>query len=225
MKIDPYKHKERYLDWKEKVKSKGIKGLSQKNSNILIQYIFDMEVGINIASGSVKGGRSHIRLNNLKQRMVFLAKKFKERHNLDLEDLTEDVLFSFFNDMRNGTLQKKNGGTYKSVGDYVKIFKAFWHWYIKIKGKQGIEIKDISKDLDASNNKPKWVYLTENQVRQLYDSAKYKYKVLIMFLFDTGIRAPTELINLKVSDLYNDLKELHIRDKISKTFGRNISRI
>jgi len=43
-----------------------------------------------------------------------------------------------------------------------------------------------------------------------------------MFLFDTGIRSPTELINIKVSDLYNNFKELHIRDEISKTFGRKI---
>ena len=43
-----------------------------------------------------------------------------------------------------------------------------------------------------------------------------------MFLFDTGIRSPTELMNIRVSDLYNDFKELHIRDEISKTFGRKI---
>jgi len=43
-----------------------------------------------------------------------------------------------------------------------------------------------------------------------------------MFLFDSGIRAPTELVNLKVSDLYNDCKEVNIRDEISKTFGRRI---
>jgi len=44
----------------------------------------------------------------------------------------------------------------------------------------------------------------------------------MMFLFDTGIRSPTELVNIKVSDLYNDCKELNIRDEISKTFGRRI---
>ena len=44
----------------------------------------------------------------------------------------------------------------------------------------------------------------------------------MMFLFDTGIRAPTELVNIKVSDLYNDGKELMIREETSKTFGRKI---
>jgi integrase len=44
----------------------------------------------------------------------------------------------------------------------------------------------------------------------------------MMFLFDTGIRAPTELMNVKVSDLYNECKELNIREETSKTFGRRI---
>lgn len=68
------------------------------------------------------------------------------------------------------------------------------------------------------------VYLTEQQVRQLCNKAKYEYKILIMFLFDSGIRSPTELINIKVSDLYKDCKELHIREEIVKkgSFGRRI---
>ncbi len=43
-----------------------------------------------------------------------------------------------------------------------------------------------------------------------------------MFLFDTGIRAPTELMNVQVSDLYNNCKEVQIREETSKTFGRRI---
>ena len=37
-----------------------------------------------------------------------------------------------------------------------------------------------------------------------------------------GVRAPSELINIKISDFHNDFKEVHIRDEISKTFGRRI---
>ena len=46
MKIDPYKHKEKYLDWKEKVKD-GIDGISKQNSDIILRYISDMENGLN----------------------------------------------------------------------------------------------------------------------------------------------------------------------------------
>ena len=69
IKIDPYKHKERFLKWKERVKD-GIPNINKENSSIIIQYINDMEKGINITSSNVKGSRSYIRLNSLKERFI-----------------------------------------------------------------------------------------------------------------------------------------------------------
>ena len=75
MKLDPWKHKEKYLKWKNGIEGVGyIKGISKANSDLVLRYIFDMEVGINVSAKSVKGARSYIRLNNLKQRMIFLSK-------------------------------------------------------------------------------------------------------------------------------------------------------
>jgi len=155
-----------------------------------------MEMGLNVAVCTKKGSRSYVRLNS--------------------------QVHKFFTGMRNGTILKKDKKPYKSTADFVKIFKSFWHWWQKINKKQGIEILDITADLDTSYDKPEWVYLTEEQVKKLCENTTYKYKVFIMFLFDSGIRAPTELMNIKVSDLYNDCKEVNIRDEISKTFGRRI---
>lgn len=225
MKIDIYKHKERYLNWKKKFENSDIEDISKNNSDIIKRYIFDMENGINISVMSAKGSRSYIRLNNLKQRLIFMAKGFEERVNSNLEDLKEEEVFKFFNGMRNGEIKRKDGKEYQSVADFVKIFKAFWHWHMKVNRKSGNEIPDITKDLDTSTKKPKWVYLNEKQVKKLCDNAKYDYKVLIMFLYDSGIRSPTELVNIKVSDLYNNCKELNIREDISKTFGRRIKLI
>lgn len=224
MKIDPYKQKEKYVSWKEKIDDVGIiEGISRKNSDLILKYIFDMEVGINISSKSVKGSRSHIRLNNLRQRMVFLAKKIEEYYETDcILNLKEKEIVQLFSKMRSGEIKRLDGGVYKSVVDYVKVFKSFWHWHMKVNRKNGIDIDDITIDLDCSKNKPQWVYLSEEQVRYLWENVKYDYKVLIMFLFDTGIRAPTELMNIKVSDFINDFKELNIRDEVSKTFGRRI---
>jgi len=220
MKIDPYNHKVKYCNWKEKSKS-GISEISNENSDIILQYLSDMEKGINIAQSSVKGSRSYIRLNSLKDRMTLFAKKFKELYDLArITDITEEQLMSFFSDMKSGEIKKKDGKTYISVDTYAKIFKAFWHWWIKFNKKKGIEVIEITQDLDTKQDKPKWVYLTEEQVKTLADRAKYEYKVLIWFLFDTGIRAPTELINIRVADLYNNCKEIHVREEISKTFGR-----
>ena len=222
MKIDPYKNKERYLNWKEKT-TEAIPNLTEYNSDIIKQYLSDMENGINIAVTNKKGARSYVRLNALRQRLVFLVKQFEIRFKFyKVTDITEERLFSFFAEMRNGKIRRKDKKKYKSVQDYVKIFKAFWHWHQKVNRKNKIEIPDITIDLDTSGTKPEWVYLNEKQVKTFYNKAKYEYRVLIMFLFDSGIRSPTELINVKVSDLYSNCKELHIREEISKTFGRKI---
>jgi len=222
MKIDPYKHKERYLAWKEKY-TQGIAGISKENSNLALQYLENMESGINIALGSVKGSRSYSRLLSLKNRMIFFSKKFKESYNLDdITKIKEEQLIGFFSSLKRGTIKREDGCDFKSVDTYAKVFKAFWHWWMKSNKKKGIEINDITLDLDTKQEKPDWVYLTEEQVKKLCDNAKFEYKILIMFLFDTGIRAPTELFNVKVSDLFNDFKELNIREETSKTFGRRI---
>lgn len=223
MKIDPYKHEERWFNWKIKV-SNGIPKINKTNSKLILNYLNDMEQGLNISTKNKKGARSYPRLNNLKQRMIFLTKEFESRFKIEsLSEVTEKQLHEYFNAMRKGEIKTKDGKVYKSVADYVKIFKAFWHWHMKVtKKKTKKRIDDLTEDLDTRTEKPKWVYLDEEQVRKLIDNARYDYKVLMMFLFDTGIRAPTELMNIRVSDLFNDCKELQIRDEISKTFGRKI---
>lgn len=220
--VDPYKIKEKYLNWKRKT-DLGISEISKFNSDLIKQYLYDMENGMNVSSATKKGSRSYVRLNVLRQRMVYMVKELEKRLNLTrLTDITESQLFGFFGDMRKGVITRQDGMIYKSIKDFVKDFKAFWHWYQKISKKAGMEIVDITLDLDTSAEKPKWVYLTEEQVRKMARIASYNYQVLIWFLFDSGIRAPTELMNIKVSDFYNEFKEVQIREETSKTFGRRI---
>lgn len=78
MKFDPYKHKERYLTWKNSL-GENIQGISKENFKIFLEYLFDIEQGLNVASGSKKGSRSYIHLNNLRQRVLFLLRNFEER--------------------------------------------------------------------------------------------------------------------------------------------------
>ncbi len=222
MKRSAIDHEERYLSWKENNKSR-INDISKLNSDIILKYINDMEYGLNIGKSSRKGGRSYNRLYNLQQRMVFVTKKFESVYGIqDLTKTEERHLHEFFTGMRTGVIKRVDGRTYKDPANFVKIFKAFWHWWQKVNRKKGVEIYDITQDLDTTVDKPKWVYLTEKQIKHLNNNAQYFYKILIMFLFDTGIRAPSELINIKVSDFQNNFKELAIRDEISKTFGRRI---
>jgi len=224
MKIDPYNHKGSLARWKDRVRELGgIPDISRQNSEIILKYLTDMELGINTSLSSKKGARSFIRLNTIRLRITFLAKKFKDLLGVDdMIQLTEQQLCSFFVDMRNGIIRRQDGRRYKATRDFVKTFKAFWHWYQKVARKAGEAVDDITVYLDTSREKPEWVYLNEEQVRIFADNCNSKYKTIAMFLFDTGIRAPTELMNIKVSDLSQDFKELNIREEISKTFGRRI---
>jgi integrase len=71
-----------------------------------------------------------------------------------------------------------------------------------------------------------FVYLTIDDVKKIANASKFYYKTLMWFMFDSGIRSPTELMNVRCSDL-EQMKdsnnfELNIRDEVSKTFGRRI---
>ena len=189
MKIDPYKHQEKFLNWKQKTKD-GVSGISKTNSDIILRYISDMENGLNVSSKSVKGPRSCIRLNNLRQRMIFLAKKIEQHCGINLPDISEEQIIKFFNAMRNGTIKRIDGKCYQSVVDFVKPFKAFWHWHIKVNKKKDIKITDITEDIDASNPKPRWVYLSDEQARKLCNNAKPEYKTQSCFCMTPVYEAP-----------------------------------
>lgn len=224
MKIDPYNNEKLYNNWKESIENKDLLGISKANSNLTKHFLRDMETGMNVALGSKKGSRSYGRLRALKAKIIFFSKQFKEHFNLNLiTNVEEEQLHILFTDMRNGKLRKKNNEVFKAPHHYVKVFKAFWHWHMKVQKKKGKLIQDITVDLDTTGEKPKWVYLSEEDVRKLWDNAQYEYKILLMFLFDSGIRAPTELSNVRISDFYEDFKKLAIREETSKTFGRKIN--
>src|SRR3989344_136385 len=166
MKVDSLKQKEKYLKWKESAKD-GIPNLSKENSDLFLRFLHDWENGLNIPLGNKKGGRSYIRLNSLRDRLIFFDKMFKQHFNINsIINITEQQLFVFFNKMRSGEIKKSDGKEYKSVADYVKTFKTFWHWYMKVNRKEGREIIDITTDLDSRRDKPKWVYFTEEEIKK-----------------------------------------------------------
>lgn len=218
MKIDPYKHKERWDRWISKVDKEGIKDLSKYNSDLIIQYLKDMAMGINISNKSKKGARSHIRLNHLQQKLIFIVRLLEKEGIKDVRKTTETQIHKLFQDMRNGIIRKIDGGVYKSAGDYVKNFKGFWHWYQKISKE---EIKDITGDLDTRGEKPKFIYFDKDLFDKILSKASYDLKIVLILAFDTGMRV-TELMNIRVSDFLKDYTELNIREETSKTFGRRI---
>lgn len=214
---DPYKNKQRYERW-----DKQLPGATEADTPAILQYLEDMEDGKNI--GGPKGSRSPVRLMALKSRMTTLSRFADEHFKKTLLTITQDELHRLFKDMRTGKLKKSNGQSYLAVADYVKAYKSFWHWHQRRERKNGNHLLDITVDLDSSRDKPHFNYLTQDQIKLLGDAAKYEYRVLVWFLYDSGMR-PTEMYNVRVCDLDFTKEEAigcNIRPETSKTFGRKI---
>lgn len=220
--IDPYNHKERYHRARNAKTS--LSGIQSTDREIIVRLLEDFELGRNV-NGS-KGQRSYTRLNTLRSRLKRISQLLFEQYGKGLTTTEDKELMQLFGDMRSGTITKPNGKPYKAVADYIKIYKTFWHWYMKTRKKDGHRLPDITEDLTTTREKPKFNYFTFDNMKSMAEKARYEYRVLMWFLFDSGIRAPTELMNVKVKDLQEDGKtgnyQLHIRDETSKTFGRKI---
>jgi len=219
-KVDPHNRLKRFEDWK----NSDIKDVSPQNAKHLKDFILDLETGLN--TGGDKGARSPARLlANISQvkRVMKLAEQFYKIK--DITKLKEEQLHKIVLDIQQGKIKKENGKAYNFAGDLIKRFKTFWHWYMKVNKKKGVEVLDITADLKGESSKAAtFVYFTKEQLEKLVKEADrdLELKTFMVFLYDTGIRSPTEALNTRVSDFSPDYKHLSIRDEISKTFGRKI---
>ena len=218
---DPYHSKERL----EYLLQKGFETFSLKDKPIVMQYINDMRSGRNV-NGS-KGQRGNIHLCTLFSRLIRFSEIIKQVYNKSMIELTADELHTTFNDMKEGKIKKNFGhGAYKSVHDYIKIFKAFWHWYQKVQRQKGIDIPDTTIDLSGTaERKPEFIYFTFESLKKLMMRAKYDMGVFFLYKFDAGDRV-TESLNIKKKDIIDlgngEPLKVCIREETSKTFGRTI---
>jgi integrase len=231
MKRDLRNDEARYNIWLKEVKNIGILNLSQKNSDFIIQHIEDMEAGRNINRRSKTGRRGYNTLNTRKSWLITIFKNLEKKGIKDITKITEKQIHDFFDDVKKGIIKKQNGGIYgKSVRDQIKAFRALWNWYMKAQrklynetnGKKGKLIIDITEELSADKNGDDFVYFTLEQLKKMMPYFSKEEQVRLLFMFDTIIRSPTELMNVKVSDIHDDFEQLTIRDEVAKTYGRTI---
>ena len=233
-KKDVFQHRKRYENWKKKVVITGVIGVSKNNSETLLRYIFDMEIGANVSRKNKKGARSYARLNGLKQRISQIMRMIEERGIKNIVDIDEQTITRFFSEMRCGIIKTHKGKPYKSSQDYIKAFKAFWHWHMKVEKKNKNRIDDITEDLDTSMEKqPDFVHIKKEQLDEYldyYDEEEKLFfteeeKTCLLFCFDSLIRSPTELFSIKVCDIYKKDMEVwtNIPEEVAKTFGRQFN--
>lgn len=221
-KRDLYKGEEKLNNFLKNTEINGIEGVSKEISELIIQFVKDLRIGLNISPQSRRGPREAHSLNNKRQKLIFIFRKLEERGLNKISKITEEELHKLFADMRLGVIATRIGKPYKATGDYVATFKNFWHWYQRVNRKKKNKIiEDITTDLDRRGEKPKFIYFTEKDFERILEKASYDMKPTIALAFDSGAR-PTELMNIRVCDFSNDFKEVMIREETSKTFGRRI---
>ncbi len=215
-KVDPYNRKESYEKWKEE--GARFEGISNHNQKLIQEFIFDLEQGLNVNDSSKKGSRSYARLLTYRTKLKLWAVLFSDKYNKNIDSVNRKQFHEVCKELREGIIKKANGEAYTSPEDYIKAFKTFWHWLQKIKNGK---IEDITNLMDTKSGKPVWVYLSEKDYRRYADSCHYYYRVLCLFLLDTGMRV-TEMKNIRVSSFSEDFSTVEIKDEHSKTFGRKI---
>jgi len=236
--IDPYKFKERYKKWNKKINA-----LSIRNNEAIVNYLEDMRRGINISRKARKGKRGFNRLITQKHRLTKIFSLLEEKYGIknvmvhsdsETKALKNSVM-DLFEKLEDGDIRKKNGEALASVSDYLKGFKAWWHWYmVFMHNEKGEIITDICEYITVREERmPRFIFFgelgsvsVEEGFRRLMNNAKPFYKLLMSFLFDSGIRCPTELMNVKKKDI-TPIKDkpyfwLNIREETAKTFGRRI---
>jgi len=231
MKRDLRNDEARYNNWLKEVKNIGILSLTKKNSDLIIQHIEDMEAGRNINRRSKAGRRGYNTLNTRKSWLITIVKNLEKRGIKDITEITEKQIHDFFDDVKKGFVKKQNGEAYgKSVRDQVKAFRALWNWYMKAQrklynetnGEKGKLVIDITEELSADRNGDDFVYFTLEQLKKLMPYFSQEEQVRLLFMFATIVRSPSELMNVKVSDIHDDFELLTIRDEVTKTYGRTI---
>lgn len=215
VKIDPHNHAQQ---WERIRRSANKKDFQQ---SLILQFLTDLKEGVNVKRGQGTE-RSPARLCSIHGKLMTVNDLLRSHYQTDVLKCSEKQLQELFQKMRDGSITKANGSAYRSYGYYSKAIKQFWAWYMRREKRKGNKIEDKTEYLNVSTKKGKWTYLSFDQVKQMAEKAKYDYRVLMWFLFDTGIRAPTELANFRARDFYekDGYYWVHIREETSKTKGR-----
>lgn len=207
-KKDIYNHERTFNRWTSQLTSKYIEGgLNKINSKLFTEYFIDL--GKRKSAGYVNRNRSKI-----KSIFIGLEKKGVK----DIRKATMNQVEEYFFEWCKT----------HSV-DYAQRWNAFWSWYKTKNRREGIIVQEITLKLNDFGNGNKkessFVWLTKEEFDKFRSHFDKDKQLILLFCFDSIIRSPTELMSLKVENIYikNDEVWLHIPEEISKTIGRKFN--
>jgi len=209
MKKDVFNHKVFYKKWEDKLTSKYIEGdLTKENSVLFIKYIKHLSESKSVG---------YANRNRSKVKQILRALQNKGVHDITRATLkqVEDYFYEW----------KKAGHS----EDYAKRWNALWNWYKEQNRREGKVVLDLSinlknfKQKDAGESSFVWLTKDEfDKFRSYFDEDK---QTILLFIFDSLIRYPTEILSLKVENIFEKNGEVwvEIPKEISKTIGRKFN--
>jgi len=212
MKRDAYKFDDRWTAWK-KNNFKSIEGINNQSHKLLIEFLKDMELGLNTPLGR-NGKRTAGTLLNLAQHNLLFLQNFKK----PITQVSKLDLHNFEDKISKGKIKRKRGGNFTQFGNYLKDFKVWIHWMLRTKN----ITEDITSDISSKTTKPSWVYLSEEDIKSFFNKLNFDMRVICWFMYDSGARV-TEANSLKIENFSKDFTEVDIPDEVAKTFGRTIN--
>lgn len=219
---------QKWLNRKKILEEGAIEGVSKENQKILLEFLNDRELGLYVQKEAVKGARTPNRLLKLLTQLCTMCRLLD---NTYLLEVTPKQINKLIDDLNKGIITKSDGQTYKSVREFIKDFKTFWHWYQE---KNRREHKKLIEDITIDLYSPKtsiseFFYLNREEIDSLirYPDKKL-YSMIVLLAFDSGLRT-YELKKIQVRDFKPHIKEkclvLHLPDSKAKkgSHGRDIN--
>ncbi len=208
MKRDIHNKIRTYENWRKEINSKGYieEGLTKENTKRLLDFIEYLE----------ERGRTKRTLYENRNKTKVLMKIFQERGFNDMTKLKEKDVLQFFKEWI------EEGHT----SDYIKRFKAFWNYWMRINRRKGITVQDIIQDLRIKEKESMFVWITKKQLNELCEYLNEEEEIYARFEFDSILRHPSESFNIKVENISENNKEevwINVPEDISKTFGRKFN--
>jgi len=197
------------------------KTILTENKATINQFIYDAKIGKTIRKGQKKkiGKRRIIRfIYELKRLDNYFKKPYKKVSQIDME--------KFIMNLEEGRILKKNGQPYSIESQVTtkKIIKKFYKWLLG----NNRHFPELVEWIDTTIEVPEYKAISKEQVERIVDrltsikpEIMIRNRAIIMFLFDSGVRAD-EALNIRLKHLVKEGDKFKVRIEFSKTKKRTL---
>jgi len=208
---------DKYYKALEKMKTDETPLLISKNKELILQFLYDAEIGRTI----LKGQKRKIKPGRLQRMLGLLLKMDKEWLKKPFDEVSEEDMNIFILNLERGVTKSSRGTPY--TWETQSTIKKFLRKYYKYLLGEGETYPKLVRFIDTSTRLLEVKSLTKKENDRLIEnSSKLKYRFIMAVLYDSGARIE-EFYNIKKSDLIKENGIYKVRIRISKTKPRTIN--